>query len=332
MFFERATVPFLLFFIYKIYKFNKLESTRYSRFYTPPGMYGMNEKEKQAWNELEKAWNLVANDRTHGAAELLRSALQALRQFLDNVDEADYGDIDYLMNELANLRNDMAGFSNCVRLLNNESIESLIRSVTQLQEYLASSSIQIAHHAVSVIQEPAVILTNSRSSVVEQVLIALYRAGKVRRIIQLESRPAYEGRRNAERLIDCGMQVTVIPDAALGYWMHSADAVVVGADAISANGNFLGKIGCYPIAVLAHKEGIPYYVAAERLKFVHDLADEKQANRKFSGDVIGWGVTSDRLALSNIIFEKTYGHLVTGYITEYGLQRPPMSVLETLSF
>ncbi len=292
----------------------------------------MNENEKYAWRELSQAWDNVRSDRLRGAAELLRSALHALRRFLEGVESPDYSEIESLMNELANLRKDMAGFKNCVRFLNDENPDTLLNSVIQLEEYLDQSSAMIAQNAVQTFHKPVSVLTISRSSVVEQVITALHRSGILEQVIQLESRPAYEGRKNAERLLDSGIHVTVIPDAAMGYWIYNADTVIVGADAISTEGNFLGKIGCYPLALLAREAGCGYYVTAERLKFTHIIPDEYEANKHFPADQLGWETASERLALSNIIFETTPGALVTVFITEFGFQKPPLTILETLSF
>ena len=40
------------------------------------------------------------------------------------------------------------------------------------------------------------------------------------------------------------------------------DRIVVGADRIAANGDVANKIGTYPLAVLAARHGVPFYVAA----------------------------------------------------------------------
>ena len=37
---------------------------------------------------------------------------------------------------------------------------------------------------------------------------------------------------------------------------------MVGADRIAANGDTANKIGTYTVAVLAHRHGVPFYVAA----------------------------------------------------------------------
>lgn len=292
----------------------------------------MDDKIKNAVAELEKAWLKIQNDQTRGASELLRAALHALQDFLGDIGSTDYVEIDLIVNELSNLRRDMAGFSNCIRTVSTENIDALKDSVSQLLEYLDQAPDSIAKHAEKLVTRPARILTISRSSVVEQIILRLERHAKLLRVIQLESRPALEGRLNAERLLDHGIHVTVIPDAAIGFWIDSADYVFVGADAVAIDGSFIGKVGCHPLALLAHKYGVPYYVAAERLKFVHDLMAESEVNQNFSGDMMGWGILSEHLILSNIIFERTSGDLVSGFITEFGLQKPPLSVLETLSF
>ena len=40
------------------------------------------------------------------------------------------------------------------------------------------------------------------------------------------------------------------------------DRVVVGADRIAANGDVANKVGTYPLAVLADRHTVPFYVAA----------------------------------------------------------------------
>ena len=40
------------------------------------------------------------------------------------------------------------------------------------------------------------------------------------------------------------------------------DRVVVGADRVAANGDVANKVGTYPLAVLAQRHGVPFYVAA----------------------------------------------------------------------
>ena len=60
------------------------------------------------------------------------------------------------------------------------------------------------------------------------------------------------------------MPYTLIADGAAGSLLATGrvDAVLVGADRIAANGDTANKIGTYPLAVLAARHGVPFYVCA----------------------------------------------------------------------
>ena len=80
-----------------------------------------------------------------------------------------------------------------------------------------------------------------------------------------ETRPLLQGARlTAWELEQFGIPYRVIADSAAGSLMAAGevDRVVVGADRIAANGDVANKIGTYPLAVLAARHEIPFYVAA----------------------------------------------------------------------
>ena len=64
-----------------------------------------------------------------------------------------------------------------------------------------------------------------------------------------------------------GVPHTLIPDVAAGSLMRAGevDVVLVGADRIAANGDTANKVGTYPLAVLAARHDIPFYVRAAQL-------------------------------------------------------------------
>ena len=53
-------------------------------------------------------------------------------------------------------------------------------------------------------------------------------------------------------------------DSAAGVLMSrgEVDVILVGADRVAANGDTANKVGTYPLAVLAARHGIPFYVCA----------------------------------------------------------------------
>lgn len=278
-------------------------------------------------SDLRAAWEGIRNDTRRGASELLRQALESLADFMTQPRPAEREiDFESLCGELAGLRQDMVGFANSARLLDRTGAGRMLKSLNDLREYLDKVPDRIAEAAAGALDgSEMTIMTNSRSSATEKTLLALAESGRLKQVLQMESRPACEGRDNTEKLLASGISVTVLPDGAIGCWLEAADGVIVGSDAVGENGDFLGKIGCFPLACLARRRNIPYYVAAEKLKITPELLTLETVNQRFTGEPLAWGNHSERLSLSHIIFERTPGDLVTGFLTESGLIYPPLS-------
>jgi methylthioribose-1-phosphate isomerase len=97
------------------------------------------------------------------------------------------------------------------------------------------------------------------------VLRAAWERGRLAQVWVDETRPLLQGARlTAWELRRAGIPFRVVADAAAGALMERGlvDRVVVGADRIAANGDVANKIGTYPLAVLADRHGVPFYVAA----------------------------------------------------------------------
>src|SRR5207302_8090406 len=89
--------------------------------------------------------------------------------------------------------------------------------------------------------------------------------GRKLRVLVPETRPYLQGARlTAWELAEAGIPLTLITDNMAGHFLKTGGvgAVVVGADRIAANGDTANKIGTYQIAVLAHENRVPFYVAA----------------------------------------------------------------------
>ncbi len=97
------------------------------------------------------------------------------------------------------------------------------------------------------------------------VIYSAYDKGLVDHVYCCETRPVNQGGRlTAWELTKAGVPTTLICDnmAATVMSKHMVDAVVVGADRITANGDTANKIGTMGHAVLAKHFGIPFYIAA----------------------------------------------------------------------
>ncbi|KAI1379421.1 nagb/rpia/CoA transferase-like protein [Hypoxylon crocopeplum] len=64
-----------------------------------------------------------------------------------------------------------------------------------------------------------------------------------------------------------GVQVATIPESAAAYSMGRVNMVIVGAEAVTANGGAISRMGTYQLALLAKTLNKEFYVAAEQHKF-----------------------------------------------------------------
>ena len=117
------------------------------------------------------------------------------------------------------------------------------------------------------ISDGDVILTHCHSTAAVSILVKAYKSGKDIKVISTETRPRFQGRITAKILSSYGIPVTMIVDSAARFVMNRVDKVVVGSDAIAANGAVVNKIGTSMIALAAHEARVRVLVAAETYKF-----------------------------------------------------------------
>ena len=156
-------------------------------------------------------------------------------------------------------------------------------------------------------------------------------AGKHISVIADETRPYLQGARlTAWELMQDDIPVTLITDNMSGHVMKKGrvQAVVVGSDRIAANGDVANKIGTYMVAVLAHRHGIPFYVAAP-LSTVdlncptgEEIPIEERSRIEVT-HIMGNQLAPDGVGVSNYGFDVTPNDLVTAIITEKGVARAP---------
>lgn len=155
--------------------------------------------------------------------------------------------------------------------------------------------------------------------------------GRDLRVYASETRPVLQGARlTAWELSRSGVRATVVADLATGALMKEGRvrAVLVGADRIAGNGDVANKIGTYALAVLAEHHGVPFYVAAPRSTFDpalesgREIAIEERDADEVRG-MAGRVTTAPDAEVWNPAFDVTPAHLVTAFLTDGGVLRPP---------
>lgn len=155
--------------------------------------------------------------------------------------------------------------------------------------------------------------------------------GKTVAVIADETRPYLQGARlTAWELMEDDIPVTLITDNMSGHVMKKGrvQAVVVGSDRIAANGDVANKIGTYMVAVLAHRHGIPFYVAAplSTVDLNCPTGDDIPIEERDRAEVThlkGTQLAPENVGVSNYGFDVTPNELVTAIITEKGVARAP---------
>jgi S-methyl-5-thioribose-1-phosphate isomerase len=165
------------------------------------------------------------------------------------------------------------------------------------------------------------------------------RQGKKVFVFADETRPRCQGAiLTAWELYQEDVDYAVIADNAAGYFMHRGDVdlVITGADRIAANGDTANKIGTYEKAVLAHENGIPFYIAAPSTTIdlqcpsgdaipIEERSEEEvlgAVGLTPEGVVTRVRITHAKAHARNPGFDVTPARYIAGIITEHGISKP----------
>ena len=181
----------------------------------------------------------------------------------------------------------------------------------------------VQEHATEIgaklIQNGMTIFTHCNSSSATQMLIKAKQDGKNFKVICTETRPAFQGRITAREMVENSIETTFIIDSASRTFISKADFVIVGADAITPEGNVVNKIGTSNLAVLAHEAHKPFYTISELLKFDSTtLYSEIEGIEQRSPTEI-WSKAPKRLEVRNPAFDVTPSRYIHGIICEKGI-------------
>ncbi|MEV0538575.1 S-methyl-5-thioribose-1-phosphate isomerase [Nocardia salmonicida] len=158
-------------------------------------------------------------------------------------------------------------------------------------------------------------------------LRVLHERGVVEDVIVDETRPLLQGARlTAWELAEAGIPHRLTIDSAAAWAMATGqvDAVLVGADRITANGDVANKIGTFTLALAARHHGIPFIVVAPESTRDTAMATGAQivVEQRAAAEVTGFGGVDTApagTAVFNPAFDVTPTHLVTAVVTENGV-------------
>lgn len=193
----------------------------------------------------------------------------------------------------------------------------------------------IGQHGAALIPENATLITHCNAGGLAtaeygtalSVMFTCQDQGKRLRVFADETRPLWQGARlTAFELHQRGIPTTVICDSMAAHVMQTqkVDAVIVGADRITARGDVANKIGTYGLAVVAKHHGVPFYVAAPSSTFDLTLMNgsEIEIEQRSREEIVapyGHHVAPEGVGVYNPAFDVTPAELVSALITEHGV-------------
>lgn len=301
----------------------------------------------------KKAMQIAEDIKTmkiRGAGKIARSAVTALKLSAEaskakTVDKF-LAELDFTAKTLLQTRPTAVSLPNGIRYVMGrlEQATNRVSKVEELRSYTISVADQFIENSVKAVQrigevgakrikDGDVILTHCHSSAMVAVIKTAWKQGKKLQIYSTETRPRFQGRITARTLGEVGIPVTLIVDSAARHFMNEIDKVIVGADAIAANGAVVNKIGTSMIALAAHEARSPLFVAAETYKFSPEtvtgeliVIEERNPSEIISPSRLK---TMKNVKVRNPAFDVTPAEYVDLIITEKGII-PPQGAITIL--
>ena len=214
--------------------------------------------------------------------------------------------------------------------INPKELTDLVHQVSsKFLQNLETSKERIAEIGSKRIRSSSRILTHCHSSTVTHLLERAKKEGKRFEVICTETRPLFQGRITAKELLDLGIKTTMIIDSAVRFFMNKVDLVIVGADAITSEGNVINKIGTSLVALAANEARTPFYVVSELLKFDPSTVygDYEKIEERNPNEI--WSDAPLKIEIKNPAFDITRRNFIHGIICEEGIISPH-SVLEVV--
>lgn len=298
-------------------------------------------------NPIESTYQMIKDMRVRGAGRIARTAVMTLKEYCDggrfSSTKEFYGGLFAAGERLKSARPTAISLPNAVNFVlaaarRNEarggSLREATRAIDELCDAFVASSLEatrtIGSYGAKRIQDGDVVLTHCNSEAVTAVLTAAHEGGKRFEVLATETRPRFQGRITASVLAKRGLDVSLIPDSAVRVYMRKVDTVLVGADAIAANGAVINKIGTSQVALIAHETRARFFVAAEtyKLSTATMLGELVEIEHRSPYEVVprAWLKANSKVKVKNPAFDVTPPEYIDLIITEKGIY-PPQGIV-----
>ncbi|HEX7628209.1 MAG TPA: ribose 1,5-bisphosphate isomerase [Candidatus Methanoperedens sp.] len=293
---------------------------------------------KQLSNTAQK----IKNMEIRGAGRIARAAAAELRDYSERLGKVKLEEFNTKMIKAAQLlistRPTAVSLPNAVRAVmryKSNSVDEAKANIKDLADGFILNSenalLKIGEIGAHRIRDGDTIMTHCNSNAAISIMTAAHKDGKNINVIATESRPRWQGHLTIRQLDENGIKTSLIVDSAVRYFMKEVDLVVMGADAVMANGSVINKIGTSQLALAAHEARKNVIIAAETYKFsprslLGELIEIEERN---SSEVIADEKLREfpNVSVKNPAFDVTPREYIDLICTEVGAIPPEMAYI-----
>ncbi|MFX0155044.1 MAG: translation initiation factor eIF-2B [Candidatus Hodarchaeota archaeon] len=166
-----------------------------------------------------------------------------------------------------------------------------------------------------------VVMTHCHSSLVTGIFLEAKKQGKDFKVINTETQPRLQGRKTSQELLKAGIKVIHVVDSAMRWAVkhYQVDIIIIGADSITSEGTIINKIGSRLLALVAHEEHVPFYVASPLLKYNPETNLGILETIEMRNPLEIWENPPEGIEILNPAFETVSRRYIDGLITEVGI-------------
>ena len=170
-----------------------------------------------------------------------------------------------------------------------------------------------------------IVMTHCHSSVVNRIFLEAKKQGKDNfKVVATETQPILQGRKTVKKLLNNGIEVIHIIDSAMRWAVNNLDVdlIIIGADSLTSEGTIINKIGSRLLALVAHEEHVPFYVASPLLKYNPQTSFGILEKIEMRDPKEIWENAPENLQILNPAFETVSRRYIDGLISEAGIFAP----------
>ncbi len=290
--------------------------------------------------QLKETAEKIKSMEIRGAGRIARAAAGELRDYAGRITTRELDDFNKKMRYAAGLlistRPTAVSLPNAVRAVmryvgeNPEEAKANIKKLAD--EFITGSENavrKIGEIGARRVRDGDTIMTHCNSSAAISIMAEAHASGKKINVIATESRPRMQGHLTIKQLDSLGIETSLIVDSAVRYFMKDIDLVIMGADAVTANGSVINKIGTSQVALAAHEARKNIIIAAETYKFSPRtlLGELVEIEERDSDEVIGKEKLREfsNVKVKNPAFDVTPREYIDLICTEVGAIPPEMA-------